>query len=336
MNTTAAGISVIIVNSNGARFLPECLGALYAQRVPPLEILIIDNASTDDSLDVIEAFQAQQALKAREQSQTSPEIRVIRNRENIGFGCANNQGIRVASGEFILLLNADVVLEAEFLAHLLAVMQAKDHIGLAIGKLLNYEDRRRIDSTGLEIRKNRRAFDRGQGQIDTGGYEREEEVFGASGAACLCRRAMLEDIRYADEYFDEFFFAYKGDVDLSWRARLFGWGCVYAPQSLGWHHRKWGGGKRRNIPRWVRRHSLKNRYLMLLKNEHWRTLLPDVLHVLGFEALSLVYILFKEPHLFLAFGDVARAFPEILKKRRHIQNIAARRQQLERMRTWFV
>ncbi len=334
--STTAGISVIIVNSNGARFLTECLGALYAQRVPPLEILIIDNASTDDSLDTIEAFRAQQTAKTREQPQFILEIRVICNRENRGFGCANNQGIRVASGEFILLLNADVVLDSQFLARLLTVIQAKNSVGLAVGKLMNYEDRRRIDSAGLVIHKNRRACDRGQGQIDTGGYEREEEVFGASGAACLCRRAMLEDIRYADEYFDELFFAYKGDVDLSWRARLFGWDCVYTPQALGWHHRKWGGGKRRDIPRWVRRHSLKNRYLMLLKNEHWITLLPGLLHFLGFEALSLAYILFKEPHLLLAFGGVARALPRILKKRRHIQKIAARRRQLERMRTWFV
>ncbi len=327
---------MVIVNLNGARYLAECLGALYAQCVPPLEILIIDNASTDDSLDVVEAFRAQLSTEEREPPQSIPELRLICNAENIGFGCANNQGIRVSSGEFVLLLNADVVLEQDFLLHLLTVMQSSNAAGLAVGKLLNYDDRCRLDSTGLEIHKNRRAYDRGQGDIDTGGYEREGEVFGASGAACLCRRAMLEDIRYADEYFDELFFAYKGDVDLSWRARLFGWTCVYTPQALGRHYRKWGAGKRQDIPRRIRRHSLKNRYLMLLKNDNWNTLLPGLPHVIGFEMLSLLYILFREPYLLLAFADVARIFPAALKKRRHIQQIAAQRQQLERIRAWFV
>jgi GT2 family glycosyltransferase len=334
MNTSAR-ISVIIVNRNGARYLSECLGALYVQRLRPAEILIIDNASTDDSLAVIEMFRSQQAAASEPLSPT-PELRVIRNADNTGFCCANNQGIRSATGDFILLLNADVTLEADFLAHLSVVMQAAPAVGLAVGKLLNYADRRRLDSTGLVMSQTRRASDRGQGDIDAGQYDHAEEVFGASAAACLCRRAMLEDLRYADEYFDDLFFAYKEDVDLSWRARLFGWTCVYAPQAWGWHHRHWGAGKRREIPRHVRRHSLKNRYLMLLKNEHWSALWPALPAFVGFELLSLAYIVAREPYLLAAFLDVARAWPTILKKRRHIQRVAVQRQQRERIRTWFV
>lgn len=329
---TTADVSVIIVNRNGGRYLPECLAALDAQELPPGEVLIIDNASTDDSLDVIAAFRAQRATPPH----AAPKLRVLQNTDNIGFGCANNQGIRATSGDHVLLLNADVVLAPHFLSHLVAVMRRHAAAGLAVGKLLNYADRRRIDSAGLVIRKNRRAYDRGQGDIDTGQYDDEREVFGASGAACLCRRAMLEDIRYADEYFDALFFAYKGDVDLSWRARLCGWTCRYTPDAVGWHHRTWGVGKRRDIPRRVRRHSLKNRYLMLLKNECPQTLLPGLFHILGFELLSLLFILFREPYLFAAFYDVARLLPATLKKRRHIQRMAARRQQCARLRPWFL
>jgi GT2 family glycosyltransferase len=333
------GISVIIVNLNGAKYLSECLDALYGQRVPPQEVLIIDNASSDNSLEIIETFRAQHAAPTQQTAKVLPAqpiLRVMRNPRNVGFGAANNQGIRASSGKYVLLLNADVVLERDFLKHTLDVMRRDKTVGLVAGKLLNYEDRRRIDSTGLLIRKNRRAYDRGQGECDTGLYEQEEEVFGVSGAACLCRRAVLEDIRYADEYFDELFFAYKGDVDLSWRVRLFGWKCVYTPQAIGWHYRKWGIGKRRDIPRLVRRHSLKNRYLMLLKNEHWRTLLPGVLHLIVFEIVSLGYIVLREPHLFLAFADIVRMLPLVMKKRRHIQRIARQRQQILPIGKWFM
>lgn len=335
-------VSVIIVNWNGAKYLPECLSALYAQRIPPQEILIIDNASTDDSLHVIKDFQEHHAEKAGCSSrgtavtQKEPAIRLIPNTSNIGFGCAYNQGFRVIFGEYVLLLNADVVLEQDFLTNVLLVMQRDESVGLAVGKLVNYEDRRRIDSTGLVIHKNRRAYDRGQGEIDAGRYEQAEEVFGASGAACLCRRTMLEDIRYSNEYFDDLFFAYKEDIDLSWRARLYGWKCMYTPQAVGWHYRKWGTGKRRDIPRWVRRHSLKNRYLMLLKNDTWKTLLPGIWHLLRFEIISLAYILFREPHLFLAFVDIVQVFPRVMQKRRQIQRIARQRQQIDRIQKWFL
>lgn len=330
---------MIIVSFNSAQYLAECLNALYGQRVLPQEVLIIDNASTDNFLEVVETFRIQHVRSTQQAADILPALpilQVIQNSRNVGFGVANNQGIRASAGEYVLLLNADVVLERDFLAHVLDVMQREETVGLVAGKLLNYEDRRRIDSTGLLIRKNRRAYDRGQGECDTGLYEQEEEVFGVSGAACFCRRTMLEDIRYADEYFDELFFAYKGDVDLSWRARLYGWKCVYTPRALGWHYRKWGVGKRRDIPRWVRRHSLKNRYLMLLKNEHWRTLLPGVLHLIAFELASLGYIVLREPHLFLAFGEIVRMLPLVMKKRRHVQRIARQRQSILSIGKWFM
>ena len=326
-------VTVLIVNRNGAGYLPDCLTALYKQTLQPREVLIIDNASTDDSLNVIEAFRSQRSHN--QSAMPQPTIHVFQNSENVGFGIANNQGIRNSSGDFVLLLNADVVLEQQFLAVLVNLMQQNQKAGLAAGKLLNYDERIRLDSTGLIIHKNRRAYDRGQGEIDTGQYDQEKGVFGVSGAACLCRRAMLEDIRYGDEYFDELFVVYKGDVDLSWRARLFGWTCVYSPEALGWHHRQWGVGKRQDIPRWVRRHSLKNRYLMLLKNDCWQHLLPAILPVLVFELGSLAYILLREPYLFQAFGDVVRLWPEVRKKRRYIQHIAHQRQQQDHLLRWF-
>ena len=187
------------------------------------------------------------------------------------------------------------------------------------------------------IRKNRRAFDRGQGENDMGQYDIVEEVFGASGAACLYRKTMLEDIKYSsdDEYLDELFFMYKEDIDLSWRARLLGWKCMYTPDAVGWHYRRWGTGKRKDIPKSLRRHSLKNRYLMMLKNERWNTLLPHFFSVFWYELCSIVYIFLREPYLFAVATDILSIWPKIMKKRRMTQVQAMRRNVSDNIISWF-
>lgn len=319
-------VSVIIVNWNGALYLHDCLTALYRQTLLPHEIIIVDNASTDHSCDIIGTFQV---------APGAPVLRLIRNSENRGFAGGNNQGIRASSGDFVLALNADVTLAPNFLSELIALMRSDPTIGMTCGKLLNHDEPPRIDSTGLVIRKNRRGVDRGQGEIDHGQYDQIEEVFGGSGAACLYRRAMLEDVKFESEYFDELFFAYKEDIDLAWRARLFGWICLYTPSAIGWHHRKWGAGKRKNISLFTRRHSLKNRYLLLLKNDDWKTLLPCLIPILWFELLSLGYILLREPYLFSVINDIRRIWPQVLAKRRYIQETACQRTRGARLLFWF-
>lgn len=320
-------VSVIIVNWNGAKYLPACLSALVQQTYIPLEIVIVDNASTDDSCQVIEAFQYRhQELRT---------LTLLRNNGNAGFCRGNNQGIQHSHGDFVLLLNADVTLAVDFIEQLVHVMFSDPRIGIALGKLLSGENTSKLDSTGISILKNRRALDRGQREEDRGQYDIREEVFGASGAACLYRKTMLDQIAFpGEEYLDELFFAYKEDVDLSWRARLAGWKCIYAPEAVGIHFRTWGTGKRSDIPKWVRRHSLKNRYLMLLKNECWRTLTPDLFRIAWYEVRSLIYILLWEPYLLSVIGEILRMWPAILDKRRRTQQLTttARRGHL---RQWF-
>ena len=329
-------VSVIIVNWNGAEYLHACLSSLYEQTYSPLEIIIVDNASTDNSCQVIEEFQAQFVkTPSSEHSQLHRVMRLIRNPRNEGFCRGNNQGIHESQGEFVLLLNADVTLDRQFIATLVKLMQFEQTLGIALGKLLSGYEPAKIDSTGIVIHKNRRAFDRGQGEDDTGQYNVAEEVFGASGAACLCRRTMLEDIKDDDEYLDEQFFAYKEDIDLSWRARLRGWKCIYTPDAVGWHYRKWGTGKRKNVPKSVRRHSLKNRYLMMLKNERWDTFLPHVFSIFWYELCSIGYILLREPFLLAVTGDILRAWPAIIKKRRSIQSQAMQRNASHNLISWF-
>lgn len=333
-------VSVIIVNWNGANYLESCLISLAHQQRCRLEILVVDNASTDRSSEVVASFQAQ-----------FPKLPLtfIQNARNEGFCRANNQGIHVSSGEFVLLLNADVTLQPLFIAILLQIMRSDRKVGIAAGKLLSGYDPQKIDSTGLVMYKNRRAVDRGQYEADDGRYAAQEEIFGASGAACLYRRSMLEALKYSrkelasiqppeeahDEYLDELFFAYKEDVDLSWRAQLAGWKCVYMPEAVGYHFRKWGVGKRQDIPKWVRRQSLKNRYVMLLKNECFRTFMPSLLPILWYEFLSLGYILLREPYLFVVIRDLAHLWPAIKQKRRLTQQRICQPESPARLLRWF-
>jgi GT2 family glycosyltransferase len=335
-------VSVIIVSWNSAKYLHACLSSLYDQVYSSIEVIILDNGSIDNSCQVIETFQSQVANVAPvERSQPYPSLKLIRNRRNEGLCRKNNQGIRESGGEFVLLLNPDVILDSQFIANLVKVMQSDQMIGIALGKLLSAYESTKIDSAGIVIRKNRRAFDRGQGENDTGQYNEIEEVFGASGAACLYRRTMLEDSKYdlgdsaCEEYLDELFFMYKEDVDLSWRARLLGWKCVYTPDAVGWHYRTWGKGKRKSIPRGLRRHSLKNRYLIMLKNEGWNTIFPHFFSILGFELCSVLYILFREPYLLAVVNDMIRGWPQIMKKRKIIQKRSMERKGADNIVAWF-
>ncbi len=327
MQTTPSLVSVIIVNLNGEQHLSSCLCALAQQSHPLLEVIIVDNASHDNSLRVIEDLRTQYPELA---------LRLIVNTENAGFCRGNNQGIARSSGEFVLALNADATLEPDCISALVRIQRSDPRVGLTVGKLLSGHDPKKIDSAGIAIYKTRRTVDRGQTEEESGRYEQQEEVFGGSGAACLYRRSMLEKLKYPpDEYFDELFFSYKEDVDLSWRARLHGWRCVYNPEARGRHFRNWGSGKRGQIPHWIRCHSLKNRYLMLLKNERFDTLFPGVFHLLGYEVASIGYILFREPYLLKAFWMINQRRPEVLRKRTLTQAGVNAKSSRENLLPWF-
>lgn len=301
-------VSVILVTWNGRKYLSEALSSLYKQTYTPLEIILIDNASTDGTVDYVEI--------------EHPGVVLIKNPENYGFCKANNQGIHLSNGGYILLMNPDVRLKEDFIEKMVRAAESEEKIGMVSGKLLNAKDPTFIDTTGIVLEKTRRAFDRGQGELDLGQYNQQEEVFGASAAACLCKREMLEAIKVQGEYLDELFFAYKEDVDLSWRARLSGWKCIYTPDAVGYHDRTWSMGNRNWIPPWIRQHSLKNRYLMLIKNDRWSEIRSCLKELLWYELKSLGYILFVEPHLLKALFRVLQLLPRTLEKRRIIQERA--------------
>jgi GT2 family glycosyltransferase len=211
-------ISVVIVNWNRKELLRACLKSLAGQRNVSFETIVVDNGSADGSADM-----AEREFGAR----------VIRNKENRGFCAANNQGIGVARGTFIALLNNDAEAEPDWLAELHRACSRGREVGMAASKILVWENPKLIDKAGHLIFPDGQNRGRGTGSPDRGQFDREEEVLWPDGCAAMYRKEMLDEIGG----FDEDFFAYGDDAELGLRARIAGWRCWYTPRAVVRHHR---------------------------------------------------------------------------------------------------
>lgn len=298
-------VSVGIVTYNGAGQIGRCLASVLAQSLPPAEVVVWDNASSDGSADLARAAGAA----------------VVASAANVGFAAAANELIRRTSAPYLLLLNPDAYPAPDYVVRLREAAEADPRIGSVTGKLLRPAEGPGppvIDSTGHVLYRNRSALNRGENEADLGQFDEPGEVFGACAAAALYRRAMLEDVRIGDEYFDSAFFAYLEDVDLDWRARLRGWKAYYVPTAVAIHERG-HRGKRRMKNAWVLRHSLKNRYLMMLRNDRLADVLRDLPAIIGMEALRAIDYVLTHPSALRGYLDLLRLLPHAVGTRRAIQ-----------------
>src|SRR5215831_13577067 len=212
-------VSVTLVTYNSGRFIKRCLESVLAQKYPAKEIIVVDNASTDGTTDILEQFEGR--------------CQVVYNQENAGFAAAQNQAIGLSSGDWVLTLNPDLLLLPNFIEALVEAGHIDSRVGAVCGKLLTMSAtfeipaRPVVDSTGIYFNPMLRHLDRGSQEVDNGHYLQYEYVFGASAAAALYRREMIEDISLDGEFFDSDFFVYREDADVAWRAQLMGWKCLY-------------------------------------------------------------------------------------------------------------
>lgn len=296
-------VSIIIVNFNAGALLSRCLESIEMQTIKRLEILIIDNASIDSSLE---------DLESRE------DIVLIRNNTNRGFAAAQNQGIRLARSQYVMPLNYDIELMPEFIEQLVRAMEVSLNIGITTGRLMKmtlegeYLDQ--IYSTGHVLPANRFAVHRGHNEKDVGQYDEGGEVFGAPGAAPLYRREMLEDICVDGQYFDESLFTWYEDIDLDWRARSLGWRCIYAPTAIAYHvgHPEGHGGNQ-----WQISMTIRNRWLVILANDDIVSMLRNSFALIRYELSLLGYVLrygYFSAYL-RAIGGFVRLIPNALQKR---------------------
>lgn len=300
-------VSIVILNWNGKDYLRQCITSGLEQTHHPIELFVIDNASSDGSVEWLQ--------------QNFPSLSVIRNKKNLGFAAAINQGIRLSRGDYVMPLNFDVIMTKTFVEELVKVAERDTRTGSVSGKLLRFaspeENRSYIDSAGHIIYRNRLVVNRGESEIDFGQYDQEEEVFGACGAAPLYCREMLEDIKIGGEYYDENFFAFWEDIDLDWRARLRNWESLYTPRAVAYHQR---GGPSLRRSSAVELHNYKNRYLVILKNDKLYSFLKASPQILFTEILKAGAILTRCPSaLVKGWILLIRLLPQTLKKRKEIQ-----------------
>lgn len=268
----------------------------------------------------------------------SPRLHLVEPGYNTGFTGAINRGIEVSRGKFVLFHNADARIDHDYVATLVAFMRAHPNAGAASGKTVREgtPGERVIDSAGIVMRRDRSAYDRGEGAPDDGRFAEAEEVFAVSGAALLARRAALDDVAVDGEYLPESFFMYKEDIDLCWRLRLRGWECWYVPTAVAEHDRGGrgvgGAGYLRGLRRYCqnerkkaphnRVHSTKNEILMMVRNEGGLSLrdLPRIL--LRQAALHVVTLLFAPRAEVRSLVLLAGALPSARRERRVIQQRA--------------
>ena len=306
-------VSVVVVSWNSAGDLPCCLKSIQAQTYHPLEILVVDNGSTDGSLELLKGY---------------PDVIVIRNRRNRGFAAANNQGIARALGDWVFLLNADAHLEARCLERLMQRALQEEGVGSLSPKIYR-ADGRTLDSTGIVLQK--RKFcpaDRGEGQADAGQFNGAEceEILGPTAAAALYRKQALGEASRGTEYLDEDFFAYYEDVDIAWRLRLLRWRSLFVSEAAAYHDRKGPGGK----PGWIQRRAYANRYFCYVKNEIPQAIRFYALRAAPRELIRTVLVVFRHPSMLAALAWTLYKLPAMLRKRKWIQ--ALRQVSVEEMR----
>lgn len=317
-------VSVTIVTFNSSRYIAQCLRHVLKQDYPAVDVVVVDNASGDETPAILRTFEER--------------VQVVYNTTNVGFAAGQNQAMSLTKADWLLALNPDVRLTPSFVSSLIAAI-SDDRIGSVCGKLLTMTpaleipDPPMLDSTGIFFTPNLRHFDRGSQLPDHGQYEKLEYVFGGTGAACLYRRRMLDDIAISGEFFDADFFAYREDADLAWRAQLLGWKCLYNPQAVAYHVRHVLPERRSSLSALINMHSVKNRWLMRIKNITWDLYLRHCIAITARDALVIGACLVREFSSLRAFLIVARLWPSVWAKRRQIMQ--KRRVSDDYIAPWF-
>lgn len=322
-------VAITIVTFNSARFISQSLQYVLEQDYPRVEVIVIDNASSDET----------PALLRNWQERLADRIHVVYNPVNVGFAQAQNQAIKLSKSDWVLTLNPDVRLTPDFTTMMIAAGQAERYIGSVSGKLLamspdfTIPSTPVIDSAGIYFTPAFRHFDRGSQHPDTGAYEQCEYVFGVTGAAALYRRQMINKIAVNGEFFDPDFFAYREDADVAWRAQLLGWKCVYTPCAVAYHVRSVLPSRRSSVSSVLNMHSVKNRFLMRIKNVTPRLYLRHCFAVTLRDLLVVAACFLREWTSLRAFLLVIRSFrPKWAQRKQIMQN---RRVSDEYISGWF-
>ncbi|MBN1779361.1 MAG: glycosyltransferase [Candidatus Buchananbacteria bacterium] len=341
-----AKVSVQILTWNSIKYIGDCLASLAKQSFEDFSVMVVDNGSSDGTVEFVRV--------------NYPTVSVLQNFKNLGYAKGNNQGIKLAKSIYVLVINPDVILESDYLKKMVNFADQHPEAGSFGGKILKlytqaYDKNDQaglrqsiksdvIDSTGLEIYRSRKAVDRGEGQKDEGQYNSTQEVFGITGAAVMYRKSALEETAVNGQYFDNDFFAYKEDVDLAWRLRLYGFSSWYVPVAVCYHHRRLSADAsahglkkitkhRKQVSKILRSISLKNHHLLIIKNDQWSNLFYNLPWFLGREIPMIGYSFLLEFFQWKTFFTFLKQLPSAIRKRRII--MSHRKVSTQEIRKWF-
>jgi GT2 family glycosyltransferase len=299
-----AKVSVIIVNYNGQGLITACLRALEAQSFRDFEIIVVDNASLDDSLYEVQTF-----LK---ESPIAPLVKVIPLGRNSGFAGGNIEGLKYANGEYICLLNNDTEADKSWLEELAKVMDDHPAVGICASKMIVHGTDM-IDSAADGYARILKGYKRGEGE-GSEKFGQQEYVFGACAGAALYRRRMLNEIGFFDE---DFFLIYE-DTDLSFRAQLYGWKVLYVPAALVHHKVNSSIGRMSDMAIY---YSLRNSELVRVKNVPFEVFIRCLPEFIIGMIVEFIYFAVKHRKLGLYVRsriDAVRLLPKMIEKRRLI------------------
>jgi GT2 family glycosyltransferase len=306
-------ISVVVVNYNGKKFLSDCLTSIFCQTYFPFEVIMVDNASHDCSVEYVQ--------------QNFPEVKIFTQSTNLGFASGTNAGIRQAGGDFILTLNNDTIINPDFIDELVKPMVSDPSVGMCASKML-FPDFR-INSTAICISRSGAAWDRGMGEPDHGQFDVPEEVFGPCAGAALYRRTMFDEIGL----FDEDFFLYMEDVDLAFRAQLSGWKCRYVPTARVVHFHGGTAGFRSKLSIY---YGNRNLLWYVVKNFPKKTLFFSGPWIIGRNCADIPYYLFKGMGLTIVRAkiDMIKGLYTMKEKRKSVKRKVSDDKIEKWIRTW--
>jgi len=241
--------SVIILNYNGKKYLKKCLDSLKKLNYPNYEVIFVDNASTDGSVEFIK--------------KNYPEIKLIENKFNLGFSEGNNVGIRKANGDYIVLFNNDVIIDKNWLNETIKIAKNDEKIGIVGGKIYDYNSNI-LQHVGGRLHKFTNFYlftsEIGAGERDIGQYDEKREVDYVICTAILIKKNVIKGVGLMDK---GFYPIYVEDIDLNYRVKEIGYKVIYVPSAKVWHK---GSGTFGKISREKKYYIQKNKIRFILKN----------------------------------------------------------------------
>lgn len=310
-NSHKTEISVIIPNFNGANFLSNCLSSLQKQTFKNFDVIVVDNGSTDNSVNLTK--------------NSYPWVRLIELSENTGFAKACNTGINASQAKHVAILNNDTEVMPDWLEELYRAIEENKGAGMAASKILLNLESREIDSVGMLIYPDGIGRQKGRGEIDRKQFDNDKETLFAHGCAAMYRMEMLKEIGL----FDEDFFAYAEDTDIGLRGRFAGWKAVTAPKAVVYHKYSATAGKYTSLKAML---IERNRIMAAVKNFPftWLCLSPFyTMWRIGFQIYGVLInkgssARFKESYpakeifiiMLKAYASALKHIPLMLKKRK--------------------